>query len=250
LVAIASGKGGVGKSSTAVNVAVSLAEAGAAVGLIDADIYGPNVPTMLGTQDKPEFSDEGRLQAPERFGVRAISMGMIVEPGTPAIWRGPMLAKVVTQFLQDVDWGDLDILFVDLPPGTGDVQLTLTQTAPLDGAVIVTTPQSVALEDVTRGIEMFRTVSVPVLGVVENMSAYVCPKCDTQTDIFSHGGGESMAQRFSVPFLGSIPLDPGVRQGGDDGTPVAVSAPDSAAGSAYRQIAKDLSEALELSSVS
>ena len=247
LVAVASGKGGVGKSTTAVNLAVSLAECGTTVGLMDADIYGPNVPTMLGSHDRPAANGEGRLQPPVRYGVRFISLGLIIEPGTPAIWRGPMLAKIVTQFLQDVDWGDLDILLIDLPPGTGDVQLTLTQTAPLDGAVIVTTPQTVALEDVTRGVEMFRTVGVPVLGVIENLSTYVCPKCSTQTDIFSHGGGQATAERYEVPFLGEIPIDPVVRLGGDNGEPVVRSAPDSLAGAAYRKIAVDLANTLEMS---
>ena len=247
LVAIASGKGGVGKSTTAVNLAVALAGLGASVGLMDADIYGPNIPTMMGTTDRPDSNDAGKMVPIDRHGVGFVSLGSLVEPGTPVIWRGPMLAKVVTQFLQDVDWGQLDVLLVDLPPGTGDVQLTLTQSAPLTGAVIVTTPQSVVLEDVTRGVQMFNTVEVPVLGVIENMSSYVCPECDTRTDIFSHGGGRDTAERYSVPFLGEIPIDMGVRQGGDVGTPVVVSAPDSVAGAAYRQIARDLASTLDLS---
>jgi ATP-binding protein involved in chromosome partitioning len=243
-VAVASGKGGVGKSTTAVNLAVSLADTGAAIGLMDADIYGPNIPTMMGASDRPSAGDAGKLQPIERHGVRYMSLGLVTEPGSPVIWRGPMLAKMVTQFLQDVDWGKLDVLLVDLPPGTGDVQLTLTQSAPLTGAVIVTTPQSVALEDVTRGVRMFNTVHVPVLGVIENMSAYVCPKCRTRTDIFGHGGGRDTAQRYDVPFLGEIPLDPEVRQCGDLGTPIARSAPDSPVGEAYHRIARDLASAL------
>ena len=238
LLAVASGKGGVGKSTTAANLAVALSLEGLQVGLLDADIYGPNVPTMMGAQEKPSMTDEGRMLPLVRHGIKLISLGMIAEPGLPIIWRGPMLAKMVTQFLQDVDWAPLDYLIVDLPPGTGDVQLTLTQTAPIDGAVIVTTPQAVALEDVQRGIQMFNTVSVPVLGVIENMSAYVCPNCDTQTDIFGHGGAASMANLYDIPFLGEIPLDLAVRTGGDQGTPITISLPESSPAIGYRDIAR------------
>ena len=244
MVAVASGKGGVGKSTTAVNLAVSLAKAGVAVGLMDADIYGPNLPIMMGKKTQPEANDEGRLLPPQSHGVKFMSLGLIAEDGSPVIWRGPMLAKMVTQFLHDVAWGELDLLLVDLPPGTGDVQLTLTQSAPLDGAVIVTTPQSVALEDVARGVQMFNTVGVNVLGVIENLSSYVCPKCGTTTDIFGRGGGRSMADRYGVAFLGEIPIDPSVRQGADSGEPVAVTDPDSTPGAAYHRIARDLGVSL------
>jgi ATP-binding protein involved in chromosome partitioning len=242
LLAVASGKGGVGKSTTASNLAVALALEDLRVGLMDADIYGPNVPTMMGAQEKPSMNEEGRMLPLVRHGVKLISLGMIAEPGVPIIWRGPMLAKMVSQFLQDVDWAPLDYLIVDLPPGTGDVQLTLTQTAPIDGAVIVTTPQAVALEDVQRGIQMFNTVSVPVLGVIENMSGYICPNCNTQTDIFGRGGAREMAKLYEIPFLGEIPLDLAVRTGGDQGTPITISSPESKPATGYRDIARKLLE--------
>lgn len=243
VLAVASGKGGVGKSTTAVNLAVSLAAQGRRVGLMDADIYGPNVPGMMGHREQPEVTEEGMVP-PERHGVKFISLGLVAQAGQPIIWRGPMLAKMVTQFMQDVLWAPLDVLVVDLPPGTGDVQLTLTQSAPLDGALIVTTPQAVALEDVRRGVEMFRTVGVDVLGVVENMSGYVCGKCGTRTDIFGTGGGERTAKQYGVPYLGGIPLDPALREGGDSGTPVAASAPESPVGQAYGELARRLWEGL------
>ena len=244
VVAVASGKGGVGKTTTAVNLAVAMAQQGAQVGLMDADIYGPNVPVMMGTKERPDTNEEGRVIPLEKYGVKMVSLGLIVGDGAPVIWRGPMLSKVVTQFLEDVVWAPLDILLVDLPPGTGDVQLTLTQTAPLSGAVIVTTPQSVALEDVRRGVEMFRTVNVPVLGVVENMSTYICRKCSTRTDIFGHGGGRRTADRYEVPFLGEIPLDLRVREGADIGWPVA-AASDVEVAAAYREVAGRVMEAVE-----
>lgn len=245
VVAIASGKGGVGKSTTSVNLAVALGRKGLRVGLMDADIYGPNLPIMMDAQEKPDISDEGKLLPLERYGVKLISLGMVAEPGMPVIWRGPMLAKMVTQFLQDVAWAPLDCLLVDLPPGTGDVQLTLTQTAPLDGAVIVTTPQAVALEDVRRGVLMFQTVNVPVLGVIENMSGYICRKCGTRTDIFGQGGGKNVADLYDVPFLGEIPLDLRVREGGDAGAPITVSDPESETSRRYRDVARKVLEAVQ-----
>ena len=245
LVAVASGKGGVGKSTTAANLAVALAQDGAQVGLMDADIYGPNVPIMMGATEKPQMSDQGQMLPLERHGVKLISLGLIAGAGVPIIWRGPMLAKMVTQFLQDVAWAPLDYLIIDLPPGTGDVQLTLTQTAPIDGAVIVTTPQGVALEDVRRGVQMFNTVQVPVLGVVENMSTYICQKCETHTDIFGHGGGKQMAEFYELPFLGEIPLDLRIREAGDAGAPVTVAHPDSEVAIRYHEIAKKVVAAIK-----
>jgi len=243
LVAIASGKGGVGKSTTAVNLAVALASEGAQVGLMDADIYGPNVPVMMGGKDRPDLNPEGRMIPLERHDVKYISLGLIAGDGVPIVWRGPMLAKMITQFLQDVAWGTLDYLLIDLPPGTGDVQLTLTQTAPLTGAVIVTTPQTIALEDVRRGIQMFETVNVPVLGVLENMSGYRCGNCGSVHHPFGSGGGARTADYYDVPFLGEIPIDPQIQAGADGGTPVTAAFPDSEVGKAYGVVAgrvKDL----------
>jgi len=229
-----------------VNLAVTLSAMGQRVGLMDADIYGPNIPGMMGYREKPEMTEQGMVP-PESHGVKFISLGLVAEAGQPIIWRGPMLAKMVTQFLQDVLWAPLDVLLIDLPPGTGDVQLTLTQTAPLNGAVIVTTPQAVALEDVRRGIEMFRTVDVPVLGVVENMSGYVCGSCGTRTDIFGTDGGKNTAMQYEVPHLGDIPLDPALREGGDSGMPVCVTDPGSEIASAYGRIAGALLDGLKAS---
>ena len=245
LIAVASGKGGVGKSTTAANLCVALARQGAAVGLMDADIYGPNVPIMMGINETPDMGPNGGIVPLERHNVKMISLGFITEAGAPVIWRGPMLAKMVTQFLRDVAWAPLDFLVIDLPPGTGDVQLTLIQSARLDGAVIVTTPQSVALEDVRRGIQMFKTVDVPVLGIVENMSVYVCGNCNTQTDIFGHGGGSEMAAEYNVPLLGEIPLDVRIRRGGDTGAPIAVADPDSPISRRYVEIASRVREAVD-----
>jgi ATP-binding protein involved in chromosome partitioning len=241
VLAVASGKGGVGKSTTAANLAVAMASLGKRVGLMDADIYGPNVPVMMGLKQQPEMRD-GKIIPLERHGVKFISLGLIAGDGVPVIWRGPMLAKMVTQFLQDVLWAPLDCLVIDLPPGTGDVQLTLTQMAPINGAVIVTTPSKVALEDVRRGVEMFRTVQVPVLGVIENMSTYVCAKCATETSIFGHGGGKHTADLYDIPFLGEIPLDMALQQGGDSGVPLVVSHPKSPISIRYMEIAKRMLE--------
>ncbi|MBT3603480.1 MAG: pyridoxal-phosphate dependent enzyme [Candidatus Latescibacteria bacterium] len=220
-------------------LAVAMAKAGAQVGLMDADIYGPNVPIMMGLKQQPETQD-GKIIPLEQHGVKFISLGLIAGDGVPVIWRGPMLAKMVTQFLQDVMWAPLDCLVIDLPPGTGDVQLTLTQTAPIDGAVIVTTPPKVALEDVRRGVEMFRTVNVPVLGVIENMSSYACAKCGTETSVFGHGGGKHTADLYEVPFLGEIPLHPSLQMGSDTGVPLVASEPESPIAVRYQEIAEQI----------
>ncbi|NNF06801.1 MAG: Mrp/NBP35 family ATP-binding protein [Candidatus Eisenbacteria bacterium] len=219
-VAIASGKGGVGKSTVAVNLAVALAQTGARVGLMDADVYGPSIPIMMGLKTARPTVGEGKLQPLDRFGIKMMSIGFIAGEETPVIWRGPMVTKLIRQFLTDVDWGELDYLLIDLPPGTGDAQLTLAQAAPLAGAIIVTTPQDVALEDVKRGVRMFERVNVPVVGIVENMSFFVCSNCGDRHEIFHHGGGEKAAANFEVPFLGAIPLHGKVREGGDAGVPI------------------------------
>ncbi len=235
-VAVASGKGGVGKSTVAVNIAVVLAQSGARVGLLDADIYGPNVPTMMGIERLPAPVD-GKLIPAERYGVKIMSIGFLVRPGQPLIWRGPMLHSAIRQFLSDVNWGELDYLIIDLPPGTGDAQLSLAQSIPLSGSVIVTLPQLVSQEDARRGLEMFRELNVPILGVVENMSYLEMPD-GSRVDIFGSGGGEELAKAAGVPFIGSIPIDPSVRVGGDKGEPVVVTQPDSAAAKALRNIAE------------
>jgi ATP-binding protein involved in chromosome partitioning len=224
VVAVASGKGGVGKSTVAANLAVSLAARGHRVGLLDADIYGPSVPTMFGIRDRPRVVDD-RVQPFERFGVKLMSLGFVVDPDTPVVWRGPMVMKALEQLLGDVDWGALDYLVADFPPGTGDVQLTMSQKIPMAGAVIVTTPQDVALIDARKGLAMFRKVNVPVLGVVENMSGFVCPHCGTETAVFKEGGGERTAMSLGTAFLGRIPLDPAIVLGGDAGTPIAAEQP-------------------------
>jgi len=243
-VAIASGKGGVGKTTVAVNVAVVLARSGARVGLLDADIYGPNVPTMLGLTGMPQPRD-GKLVPAEAYGLRVISMGFLVPRGQPLIWRGPMLHSAIRQFIGDVDWGELDYLVVDLPPGTGDAQLSLSQSMPLSGGVIVTLPQEVSLEDARRGLEMFRTMDVPVLGVIENMSYLELPD-GTRLDVFGQGGGERLAKDAGVPFIGSVPMDPNVRVGGDGGVPVVVGHPESASARALVSIAEDLAAKLSV----
>lgn len=224
-VAIASGKGGVGKSTVAVNVAVTLAAKGARVGLLDADIYGPNIPTMMGVKNLPAPVN-GRLMPAESFSVKMMSIGFMVAPGQPLIWRGPMLHTAIRQFLADVEWGELDYLIIDLPPGTGDAQLSLMQNLPLSGGVIVTLPQLVSLEDAGRGLQMFKELKVPVLGVVENMSYLAMPD-GSKMDLFGTGGGQALAQKMDVPFLGNIPIDPDVRIGGDNGNPVTLAKPES-----------------------
>jgi ATP-binding protein involved in chromosome partitioning len=245
VLAVASGKGGVGKSTVAVNLAVALASRGVAVGLLDADIYGPSIPLMMGVDEKPEFDASTRRIVPfERYGVRFMSLGFLVEKDSAVIWRGPMVMKAVSQLLEDVEWGDLEVLVVDLPPGTGDAQLTLSQKARLSGSVIVTTPQDVALADAVKGVAMFRKVGVPVLGIVENMSFFVCPHCRERSEIFGHGGGARQAERLGVPFLGEIGLDPEVRDGGDRGRPIVASDPSSAPSLAFLDLATRVREAL------
>ena len=218
-IAISSGKGGVGKSTVAVNLACALVKQGARVGLMDADMYGPNVPMMMGVHKQPEQQD-GKLLPAESHGVKLISMGFFVPEETPLTWRGPMIHTAIQQFFRDVLWGDLDYLLVDLPPGTGDAQLSISQLVPLSGAVIVTTPQEVALHDSRKGLVMFQKVNVPILGIIENMSYYVCGKCGERTEIFSYGGGERAAEKLGLPFLGRIPIDPAIRAGGDSGMPI------------------------------
>jgi ATP-binding protein involved in chromosome partitioning len=230
VIAIASGKGGVGKSTVAVNVAVALAQTGAAVGLLDADIYGPNTPIMLGVKYRPVQNEHGKLAPPKAYGVTVYSMGFHVKDEQPIIWRGPMLDKAIRQFLNDVAWGDLDYLIVDMPPGTGDAQLTVSQAFTLAGSVIVTLPQAVSQADARRGLEGFRQMEVPILGVVENMSG----------DVFGRGGGRNLAEAAGVPFIGEIPLEPQVRVGGDGGVPVVVSHPNSAAAKALVAVAQDI----------
>lgn len=244
-IAVASGKGGVGKSTVAVNLAVALAEQGNRVGLMDADIYGPSIPLMMGVRERPAFDPSTQDIVPfERYGVRFMSLGFFVEPDSAVIWRGPMVMKAVEQLLRDVAWGDLDVLVVDMPPGTGDAQLTLSQKVRLAGAVIVTTPQDVALADAVKGVAMFRKVSVPVLGIVENMSFFTCPHCGQRTEIFGHGGGSAAAERLGVPFLGEIPLDPAIRDGGDTGRPIVVADAVSPQTAAFRRIASRIRDAL------
>jgi ATP-binding protein involved in chromosome partitioning len=221
LVAVASGKGGVGKTTVAVNLAIALKNMGNAVGLLDADVYGPNVPVMLGTNEQPRAIDERTIIPVEAYGLKMISMGLLNPGDKPLVWRGPMLHSVIQQFLRNTQWGALDYLIVDLPPGTGDVQLTLIQSVSLSGAVVVTTPSIVALADVRKAIEMFRQVNVEILGVVENMSYFNCPHCKGRIDVFGHGEGQHMAKTFGVPFLGEIEIDPQIRIGGDTGKPVA-----------------------------
>ncbi len=245
IVAVGSGKGGVGKSTVTVNLAVALAGAGAKVGLLDADIYGPNIPMMIGISGQPHAVNQ-RIQPLDNFGVKVMSMGFLAAEDTPVIWRGPMLHSVIQQFVRQVDWGELDYLLVDLPPGTGDVQLSLTQTVPLMGAVVVTTPQDVAIQDARKAIMMFRQVRVDILGIVENMSYFECPHCNTRTEIFNHGGGEATARKYEVPFLGGIPLALGIREGGDLGRPIVLADPESAAGKAFAQIAANVASQISI----
>lgn len=239
-IAVASGKGGVGKTTVAVNLAVSLAQQGARVGLLDADIYGPNIPIMLGVEHQKPMAENDKIIPIEAFGLKLMSMGFLVSPEQAMIWRGPMLHSAIKQFLSDVEWGALDYMVIDLPPGTGDAQLTLAQTLPLTGAVIIATPQDVALSDVVRGVSMFKRLEVPVLGVVENMSYFVCPHCGEHTDIFDHGGAKRMAEKMGVPFLGEVPLDPKIRLGGDTGLPVTVTEPDSPLGLAFKNVSQQV----------
>jgi ATP-binding protein involved in chromosome partitioning len=240
IIAVASGKGGVGKTSVAVNLAVSLALEGATVGLLDADITGPNVPLMLGVEGAPAASPEGKIRPLERYGVKVISIQFFVPDGQPIVWRGPLVGGAIQQFLRDVDWGELDYLVVDLPPGTSDAQLTLAQTVPIGGALLVTTPQDVALQDVEKALAMFRRLSVPVIGIVENMSAFVCPHCGEATEIFGRGGGEGFARRHELAYLGGIPLDVKVRQGGDAGVPAVAQREPGPAAEVMRVLARQV----------
>ncbi|HKI85803.1 MAG TPA: Mrp/NBP35 family ATP-binding protein, partial [Thermoanaerobaculia bacterium] len=237
VVAVASGKGGVGKSTVAANLAVRLAQLGRKVGLLDCDIYGPSVPLMFGIQEQPKV-EGNRLIPFEKYGLKIMSLGFILDVDTPVIWRGPMVMKAIEQMLGDVEWGDLDIMIVDLPPGTGDAQLTLAQRVPLAGAVIVTTPQDIALIDARKGLAMFRKVNVPVLGIVENMSVFICPHCGKETPIFKRGGGERTAEILGCPFLGRIPLDPAIVEGGDAGVPIVVQEKEGPHADSFAQIAK------------
>ncbi len=239
VIAVSSGKGGVGKSTVSVNLAVALALTGAKVGLLDADIYGPNIPMMMGVIKPPEQKD-GKIAPAESHGVKLISMGFFVPEDTAVVWRGPMVHTAIQQLFRDVLWGELDYLLIDLPPGTGDAQLTLTQLVPLTGAVTVTTPQEVALHDVRKGMMMFQKVNVPLLGIVENMSYFLCGHCGERTEIFSYGGGERAAAKLGVPFLGRVPIDPAIRDGGDSGTPIVVADPASPQSAAFREIARKI----------
>ena len=241
LITIGSGKGGVGKTTIAVNLAIALARLGHKTGLLDADVYGPNVPLMMGIRDTP-YAVEGRIVPLEQYGVKLMSMGFVNPGDKPLIWRGPMLHSVMQQFVRQVDWGELDYLLIDLPPGTGDVALSLIQTAPITGAVVVTTPSEVALEDARKAILMFQQVKVELLGIIENMSYLVIPESGQKLDIFGQGGGERTAEAMGVPFLGSLPLDPQVRIGGDTGRPVALLGPDDAKASGFYEIAERVVE--------
>jgi ATP-binding protein involved in chromosome partitioning len=237
IVAVASGKGGVGKSTTAVNLALGLAANGLTTGLLDADIYGPSMPRMLGVTEKPESADGKMLKPIEKYGLKTMSIGYIVNEDTPMIWRGPMVSSALEQMLRDVEWGNLDVLVVDMPPGTGDAQLTLAQRVALAGAVIVSTPQDIALVDARKGLSMFRKVAVPVLGIVENMSYFLCPHCGERSEIFGHGGAREEADKLGVPFLGEVPLHLDIRTTSDSGHPIVVSKPDSAHAQVYKNIA-------------
>ena len=240
IVAVASGKGGVGKSTTSVNLALALAADGHSVGILDADIYGPSIPRMLGVKGEPSSSDGKTLDPMVGHGIKCMSMGFLIEEETPVIWRGPMAQTALQQMMRDINWGDLDILVVDMPPGTGDVQLTMAQQVPLTGAVIVSTPQDIALADARRGLNMFRKVDVPVFGIIENMSYFSCPHCGERSDIFSHGGARAEAEVLSTDFLGEIPLAIEIRETSDSGHPIVISQPDSAHAKAYRAIAKEV----------
>jgi ATP-binding protein involved in chromosome partitioning len=237
IVAVGAGKGGVGKSTTSVNLAVALARKGARVGLLDGDVYGPNIPQMMGCDRTPEVDGEKHIIPPEVQGVKVISMGMLVPPDQPIIWRGPMLHGAVQQFMHDVAWGELDYLVVDLPPGTGDVALSMAQSVPMAGAVVVTTPQGVSVSDVRKAVGMFRQLNIPVLGVIENMSYFVCGHCSQRTEIFGNGGGRRMAEEMGIPFLGEVPIDTRVRAGGDEGSPIVAAAPEAPAAEAFLDLA-------------
>lgn len=240
ILAVGSGKGGVGKSTVTVNLAVALAEAGASVGLLDSDIYGPSIPIMMGVHHQPEVVGK-RMIPPVSHGVKLMSLGFLLPDDTsPVVWRGPMVGKAVSQMLMEVDWGELDYILADLPPGTGDASLTLAQAIPLSGAVIVMTPQEVAVQIATKTLNMFRTLKVPILGIIENMSYLLCPHCEQSVELFGHGGGRKASQRLEVPFLGEIPLDPELRRGGDVGRPILIEKPDSPVAAIFRRVAGNL----------
>jgi ATP-binding protein involved in chromosome partitioning len=246
IIAVASGKGGVGKSTVACNLAVGLAKLGLKVGVLDADLYGPSMPKLFGISSKPEIASEGKTLLPlEAYGVKVMSIGFLIEEGAPVIWRGPMVMSALNQLLREVAWGDLDVLVVDMPPGTGDTQLTMAQTVPLAGALIVSTPQDLALIDARRGIAMFKQVQVPLLGLVENMSYFLCPHCGGRTDVFGHGGARKEAEALGAPFLGEVPLDMAIRANSDDGRPVVASLPDSAHAAAFLEIARKVAATLD-----
>jgi ATP-binding protein involved in chromosome partitioning len=245
VIAVASGKGGVGKSTTALNLALGLRDLGLRVGVLDADIYGPSIPRLTGLHEKPELNDERKMIPLERFGLTIMSIGFLVEEDTAMIWRGPMVMSAITQMLRDVAWGTLDVLVVDMPPGTGDAQLTLAQNVPLKGAIIISTPQDLSLIDARRGLAMFKKVNVPVLGIVENMSYFQCPHCGTRSDIFGHGGARHEAEQLAVPFLGEIPLHISIRTASDAGNPVVVSEPEGPHAAIYRAIAGKVRDELQ-----
>ncbi|MGH8062797.1 MAG: iron-sulfur cluster carrier protein ApbC [Pseudoxanthomonas sp.] len=244
VIAIGSGKGGVGKSTTAVNLALALQAEGARVGILDADVYGPSIPTMLGLSGKPDSPDNKSIEPMRAFGVEAMSIGFLVDADTPMIWRGPMATSALTQLFSDTLWDDLDYLLIDLPPGTGDIQLTLAQKIPVAGAIIVTTPQDIATLDAKKALAMFQKVNVHVLGIVENMALHVCSNCGHGEHLFGEGGGQRMAAQYGVPLLGSLPLDIAIREQGDAGQPVVVATPDSAVAQAYRQVARAMAAEL------
>jgi ATP-binding protein involved in chromosome partitioning len=244
ILAVASGKGGVGKSTVATNLAVALSMAGLRTGLLDADIYGPSIPLMMGVHDRPQVTSTNRIVPFFNHGVKMQSLGFFLGENSPVIWRGPMVMRAVQQLLQDTDWGELDVLVVDLPPGTGDVQLTLAQTVPLTGAILVTTPQDLALLDVKKGAEMFKQVDAPLLGIVENMSFFTCPDCGKETEIFRRGGGQKESERLGIPLIGRIPLEPDVCDAGDTGVPMAIGRPDTLAGAEFHKIAAAVVEIL------
>jgi ATP-binding protein involved in chromosome partitioning len=248
IIAVASGKGGVGKSTVAINLALALRDLGLKVGVLDADIYGPSLPKLLAIKERPQSAGGTRLKPIVRHGMPVMSIGFLVEEETPMIWRGPMVMSALTQMLREVEWGSLDVLVVDMPPGTGDAQLTMAQQVPLKGAVIVSTPQDMALIDARRGIAMFRRVNVPVLGIVENMSTFICPHCGTRSDIFGHGGARHEAERLGVPFLGEVPLALAIRETSDAGLPVVASEPDGPHAQAFRAIAARVREGLQVES--
>jgi ATP-binding protein involved in chromosome partitioning len=244
IIAIASGKGGVGKSTTAANLAVAMAKEGWRVGLLDADVFGPSAPRLFGLKDKP-IVEKSFVVPLEAFGVKVISIGLLIEEEAPVVWRGPMVMSAITQLLREVAWGELDCLVVDMPPGTGDVQLTMAQSAPLAGAIIVSTPQDLALIDARRGVAMFDKVKIPVLGIIENMSYFICPHCGGRSDIFAHGGARHEAEKRGVPFLGEVPLDMAIRETSDDGRPIVAAEPDGAHAQSYRAIARSVMARLD-----